>query len=156
MATTATAICGRAKSTSITKDTAVLAGRILFGLIFILSGPTHFMPQTIAFAASQGIPLASIAVPFSGLMALAGGLSIAFGYRTKIGALLIALFLIGVTPMMHQFWGVADHVAAQNQMAHFMKNLALLGGALLISQFGAGSLSFDERRSRSFASGGES
>jgi putative oxidoreductase len=88
-------------------------------------------------------------------MALAGGLSIAFGYRAKIGACLIALFLIGVTPMLHAFWGVADHVAAQNQLAHFMKNLALLGGAVLIAQFGSGPFSLDARRSRSLASGGE-
>jgi len=58
----------------------------------------HFSSQTIAYAASQGVPLASIAVPFSGLLALVGGLSILLGYRAKIGAWLIAVFLVVLRP----------------------------------------------------------
>ena len=65
----------------------VLLGRVLFALIFIMSGPNHFAKQTIAYAAAQGVPLASLAVPFSGLMAIAGGLSILLGYRARIGCL---------------------------------------------------------------------
>jgi putative oxidoreductase len=94
------------------------------------------------------VPFASVAVPFSGVLALAGGLSILLGYRAKIGAWLIALFLIPVTLMMHKFWTVHDPMMAQIQMVMFMKNMAILGGALLISQFGAGPLSLDARRSR--------
>jgi putative oxidoreductase len=124
----------------------VLLGRLLFVLIFLMSGPRHFMSQTIAYAASQGVPMASIAVPFSGLLALAGGLSILLGYRAKIGAWLIALFLIGVTPMMHKFWGVTDPLMYQMQFVMFMKNVSMLGGALLISQLGSGPWSLDARR----------
>jgi putative oxidoreductase len=87
-------------------------------------------------------------VPLSGLLALAGGLSILLGYRAKIGAWLIIMFLAPVTLMMHKFWGVTDPAMTQIQEVMFMKNLALLGGALLISQFGAGPLSLDSRRSR--------
>ena len=79
---------------------------------------------------------------------MAGGLSILLGYRAKVGAWLIALFLIPVTLMMHNFWAVHDPMMAQLQMVMFMKNVAVLGGALLISQFGAGPLSLDVRRSR--------
>jgi len=128
-----------------TKGVAVLAGRVLFALIFVLSGLTHFSQQTIALAASQGVPLASFAVPFSGIIAMLGGLCILLGYHTEFGAWLIVLFLVPVTFMMHKFWGISDAAAAQDQMAHFMKNLSLLGGALLISQFGAGPLSLDSR-----------
>jgi putative oxidoreductase len=92
--------------------------------------------------------LASIAVPLSGVMAIAGGLSILLGYRAKLGAWLIVLFLIPVTLMMHKFWTVQDPMMAQVQMILFMKNVAMLGGALLISQFGAGSFSLDARRSQ--------
>jgi putative oxidoreductase len=124
----------------------VLLGRFLFALIFVMSGPNHFASQTIAYAASQGVPLASIAVPFSGVIALAGGLSILLGYRAKIGAWLIVLFLAGVTPMLHNFWAVTDPMMHQMQMIMFMKNVSMLGGALLISQFGAGPWSLDARR----------
>lgn len=122
-----------------------LLGRFLFALIFLMSAPMHFASQTIAYAASQGVPLASIAVPLSGVMALAGGLSILLGYRVKIGAWLIVLFLAAVTPMMHHFWTVADPMMHQMQFIMFMKNLSMLGAALFISQVGAGPWSLDAR-----------
>src|SRR5580700_11373704 len=124
----------------------VLLGRFLFALIFVMSGPRHFTSPVIAFAASQGVPMASIAVPFSGALALAGGLSILLGYRARIGAWLIVLFLVGVTPMMHNFWSVTDPKMYQMQMVMFMKNVSMLGGALVISQLGSGPWSLDSRR----------
>ena len=128
---------------------SVLAGRVLFSSLFVMAGLGHFSSQEIAYAAAQGVPLASIVVPMSGIMALVGGLSIALGYKAKWGAALIILFLVPVTIMMHNFWSVSDPVAAQDQMAHFMKNVSLLGSALLIFHFGSGPLSLDARGSRS-------
>ena len=104
------------------------------------------MGQTIAYAASRGVPLAFLAVPFSGLLALAGGLSILLGYRARMGAWLIVLFLVGVTPMMHNFWSVTDPMIYQMQMVMFMKNVSMLGGALVVSQLGSGPWSLDSRR----------
>lgn len=124
----------------------VLAGRVLFSLLFLMASFNHFKTQTIAYAAAHGVPLASVAVPISGVLALLGGLSILLGYRAKLGGWLIALFLIGVTPLMHKFWGVTDPMMQQIQMVMFFKNLAMLGGALLITQFGAGPWSIDNRR----------
>ena len=147
MAAGSTAISYGSEARSLPTGAAVLAGRVLFSLIFVFAGLNHFSKQTIAFAASQGVPLASIAVPLAGVIAVLGGLSISFGYRAKIGAWLIVLFLIGVSPL-HNFWAVKDPMMAQLQMAMFMKNISMLGGALLISQFGAGPLSLDARRSR--------
>ena len=126
----------------------VLLGRLLFVAIFLTAGPNHFTKLAIGYAASQGVPLASIAVPISGLVALIGGLSVLLGYRAKIGAWFIVLFLTLVTLTMHRFWAVADPMMAQVQMIMFMKNVAMLGGALLLSQFGAGPWSLDARRSR--------
>ena len=131
-----------------TQTALVLAGRVLLALIFVMAGATHFSKQTIAFAASQGVPLASLAVPLSGLIALAGGLSVMLGYCAKIGAWLIVLFLVPVTFTMHKFWAAPDPMIAQMQMVMFMKNISILGGALLISQFGAGPLSLDARHSK--------
>jgi len=82
------------------------------------------------------------------VLAIADGLSILLGYRAKLGAWLIVLFLIPVTLMMHKFWAVTDSMMAQIQMIMFMKNVSMLGGALLISQFGAGPFSLDAPRSR--------
>jgi len=63
-----------------------------------------------------------------------------------LGAWLIVVFLVPVTFTMHAFWAVQDPMMHQFQMAMFMKNIALLGAALLITQFGAGPVSLDARR----------
>jgi putative oxidoreductase len=123
-------------------------GTLFLRADFLVRAPNHFTKQTIAFSASQGVPLAWIAVPLSGLVAIAGGLSILLGYRAKLGAWLIVLFLIPVTLMLHKFWTARDPMMAQIQMILFMKNVSMLGGALLVSQFGAGPFSLDARRSR--------
>ncbi len=104
------------------------------------------MSQTIAYAASQGVPLASIAVPLSGALAFAGGLSILLGYHAKLGAWLIVLFLVGVTPMLHNFWAATDPMTYQMQFVMFMKNVSMLGGALIITQLGSGPWSLDARQ----------
>jgi putative oxidoreductase len=123
-----------------------LSGRILYSLIFLLAPMGHFSSQTIQYAASSGVPAASFLVPFSGVIALLGALSIMLGYKTKIGAGLIILFLIPITFMMHKFWTVSDPMMQQMQMAMFMKNISMLGGALMIAYWGAGPLSLDNMK----------
>src|SRR5688572_9522839 len=108
----------------------VLLGRILFSAIFIMSSFRHFDGSMVEYAAGAGTPFAGFLVPFSGALCLLGGLSVLLGYRARGGAWLIALFLIGVTPVMHRFWGLPDPQAAMQQQIHFMKNLCMLGGAL--------------------------
>jgi putative oxidoreductase len=122
---------------------AELAGRILFSIIFIKSSFGHFSQKTIDFAGHQGLPFASILVPLSGVIALIGGLMILCGYRTRIGAGMIVLFLVPVTLMFHNFWAVKDPMQAMMQQGNFLKNTSMLGGAFVISFFGAGPLSID-------------
>jgi len=123
----------------------VPVARLLLVALFLMSAPGHFKAQTIAYAAEQGVPLASILVPLSGLMALAGGLSILIGWRARAGAWLLVAFLVPVTLAMHAFWAIPDPMMQMMQQAMFMKNLGLLGGALLIAYWGAGPVSLDER-----------
>jgi putative oxidoreductase len=126
----------------------VPVGRALFAAIFILASFGHFSASTIGYAASAGVPLASIAVPVSGVIALVGGLSVLLGYRARLGAVLLVAFLLPVTFMMHNFWGVSDPMMARIQQVMFMKNIALTGAALLIAYFGAGPVSLDSRSHR--------
>ena len=128
--------------------TTSLIGRILYSLIFLAAAPGHFSAQTIGYAASQGVPLASLAVPASGILALLGGLSIALGYKTRWGAIALIAFLVPVTLMLHNFWAVTDPTMHQLQMVMFLKNLALIGGALTLAAHGAGAYSLDARVER--------
>jgi len=143
MATDSIAISKNVEATSFWQGAVFVLGLFLFALIFLMAGANHFNKQTIGYAASQGVPFAAIAVPLSGVLAIAGGLSILLGYRAKLGAWLIVLFLVPVSLMMHKFWTVTDPMIAQIQMILFMKNVSMLGGALLVSQFGAGPFSLD-------------
>ena len=117
-------------------------GRLFFVLIFLTTF-SHFQAQTIAYAAQSGVPLASVVVPLSGVIALAGAISVLVGYQARIGAGLLVLFLVLVTPVMHRFWGVSDPAMAQLQRVMFLKNVSMIGGALLIAYFGAGPISVD-------------
>ena len=124
----------------------VALGRLFYSLIFVVAGFGHFTHQEIAYAAAQGIPIAGVLVPASGIMAIVGGLSVLLGFHGKLGAWLLVLFLVPVTLMMHNFWAVKDPMMQQIQMAMFLKNISMLGSALFFTQIGTGPLSLDSRR----------
>ena len=123
----------------------VLAGRIFYALIFLLTIMSHFSGKAVGYAAAKGVPAPSVLVPLSGVIAIAGAISIMLGYKARWGAWLIVLFLVPVTFMMHAFWKETDPMQAQMQMGNFLKNVSLLGAALLIAYFGAGPLSIDSK-----------
>lgn len=124
----------------------VLLGRIFYSAIFIGSGLGHFSSSAIQYAHQHGVPMAGFLVPLAGVIALLGGVSILLGYKARLGALLIVVFLVPVTLMMHNFWAVKDPAFELVQRAMFMKNLSLIGAALLIFYFGAGPLSYSPKK----------
>lgn len=119
---------------TVAASTIFIIGRILFGGFFILSGINHFQHASTMtpYATSKGVPAAKAAVIASGILILLGGLSVLVGMWPQIGALLIAIFLIIVTPKMHPFWKASDPTQRMNEKINFMKNVALLGATLLI------------------------
>jgi putative oxidoreductase len=121
----------------------VPVGRVLFALIFVASVVGHFSSAEISEASAHGVPLATIAVPLAGVIALLGGLSIMLGYRARFGALLLIIFLVPVTLFMHKFWGLPDPQMAMMQRVHFLTNMSLIGACLLILHHGSGPYSLD-------------
>jgi putative oxidoreductase len=116
-------------------DAIFLAGRILFALVFVGSGLMGHLAQarqTAQYARSVGAPAPELLVPLSGVVIIAGGLSVALGVWADVGALLLAAFAFSVAIFMHAFWREEDPQQQQNQIAHFMKNMGLVGGALVI------------------------
>ncbi len=91
-------------------------------------------------------------IPFfhvtSMLVELVLGLSLLLGYKARLGALLLLLYLIPVTFTFHHFWSYPPE-KQQDQMFFFIHNLALLGGLLLVMTCGSGPLSVDLWRRRS-------
>ena len=112
-----------------------LIGRILFAMIFIASGMNHFfkLNDGAAYATAKGVPAAKLMTVVSGLVILLGGVSVLLGWHRFIGAGLIVIFLVPTAFVMHAFWKETDPMMMQNEMAHFMKDMALVGAALLIA-----------------------
>ncbi len=109
-----------------------LIGRMMFGGFFLYSGIHHFQEaEAMAqYTASKGVPAPELAVKATGAALIFGGTSVLLGLKKEWGAAAIAGFLVGVSPLMHDFWREEDPGQRQNQMIHFSKNLALLGAAL--------------------------
>lgn len=109
-------------------------GRILVGVFFLFNAFNHFAQVNMlsGYAQSKGVPAPKLAVLGSGLLLAIGGLSILFWQYLFWGMLALVLFFVPVTFMMHDFWKVEDQQAKMAEMVNFMKNMALLGFALII------------------------
>jgi putative oxidoreductase len=113
---------------------AFLIGRLVFGGFFLYNGINHLKERKSLgqFAGSKNVPMPEVAVAATGVALIAGGASILLGVKPKLGAAAIAGFLVGVSPVMHNFWSVQDPNQRMNEMVHFSKNMALLGSALAL------------------------
>jgi len=111
----------------------LLLGRAIFGGYFLYNGINHFLNKDMmaGYAQSKGVRAPHVAVPGSGLLLILGGLSLLTGYKPKLGAAMVGTFLAGVSPSMHAFWSESDPQARQMEMIQFLKNMGLLGGALI-------------------------
>lgn len=100
----------------------------------------------IDYAASMGAPMPDVLVPLAGILSLLGGLSILLGFKARIGAWLLVIFLLPTAFVMHKYWEATDPFTAMMQHYCFWKNLSMLGASLMITYFGSGPLSLDQRR----------
>lgn len=117
----------------------LLLGRLLLGGYFLHAGYSHFRHRKMmaGYAASKGVPLAMPAILGTGALLTLGGLSLLTGYLPLVGLGLLAVFLVGVTPKMHDFWNVKDPMARMGERVNFLKNTALLGAVLMLSAVAA-------------------
>jgi len=128
-----------------THSLALLLGRILLSIIFLLSGAMKVMRwhETSALMESEGMPAVPIFLALSVLIEIGGGMLILFGYKTSWAALVLAAFLVPVTLTIHHFWTYQGEAMA-SQMTNFLKNLAIIGGLLSLAAAGAGRFAMDQ------------
>lgn len=126
---------------------ATVLARFLLSLIFILSGAMKIpgWADTSAYMASRGLPLVPGLLAATIAIEVLGGLSVLLGYRARFGALILALWLVPVTLIFHNFWAVSDPMQQRGEMVNFLKNIALIGALLFMSVRGAGEPSIDAR-----------
>jgi putative oxidoreductase len=129
------------------QSTTVLVGRILLGLIFVLSGFAKIggFAGTAAYIGSKGLPLPQVLAVLTIVVELGGGLALMAGLYTRQAVVALAGFSLLAAFVFHDFWAApeADRMA---QQINFMKNLAIAGGMLVLAAFGPGRLSLDARR----------
>ena len=117
-----------------------LAARICLCLIFINSGVNKILGfgGTAEMMGNNGLPIPEVLLIFTIAFQLLGGLSLLFGYKVKIGSILLILFLIPATLVFH------NPLADPNEINSFLKNIGLIGGLLMTIYAGAGALSIDD------------
>jgi putative oxidoreductase len=115
-------------------NSLLLIGRIIFGVFFLYSGVNHFIGfgMMTQYAKMKGVPFPATAQGITGLMLLLGGLSIVFGIYPFVGIVLLVVFLVPVSLMMHNFWKLEDPQLRMADKVNFMKNMALLGALLML------------------------
>jgi putative oxidoreductase len=119
-----------------------LAARTFLALIFVYSGINKLFfgfGETQEQIAQAGVPLPLLMLIFTIAFQILGGISIILGYKAKIGAILLLIFIIPATIVFH------NPASDPSQLIDFWKNLSIIGGLLMIVSFGAGSLSLDAR-----------
>lgn len=111
-----------------------LIGRIILGGYFLYSGIHHFtsLEDLAGYAKMKGTPAPKAAVAGSGVLLTLGGLSLLLGVLPLVGCILLLIFLVGASPMMHDFWKIQDPLQRVGEMINFTKNLALAGAVLII------------------------
>jgi uncharacterized membrane protein YphA (DoxX/SURF4 family) len=111
-----------------------LVGRLLFGGLFVYNGVNHFKNYAAirGYCAYKRVPMPGASAIISGLWLFVAGSSVIVGFRPEIALVLIILFLLGVTPVMHDFWNVPDAAQRLGEMINFTKNAALMGAAMMM------------------------
>jgi putative oxidoreductase len=138
MSTSALTVSQTSGSTS----AAILVGRILLSVMFILAGFSKLtaISATAGWFGSIGLPAPTVVAVLVGLLELVGGIAILIGFQTRVAALVLAIFTVAATLIAH------TNLADQVQQLFFMKNLAVTGGFLVLAAAGAGAYSVDARR----------
>jgi putative oxidoreductase len=118
-------------------------GRALIAAIFIFSGLGKIAApaMTQGYIASVGLPAPLLGYLLAIVVELGGGTLLLLGFKTRIVGLVMAIFTVATAVLFHR------NFVDQNQLIHFLKNIAMTGGLLQVVAFGAGSFSLDERLS---------
>ncbi len=125
-------------------------GRFLITFVFLKSAVSKISGFTVVagLMAKKGMPFAEALLVAAIVLEIAGSLMVLLGWRARLGALALAVFLVPATVIFHDFWAVGGTQLreAANQANHFYKNLSILGALVFIMCTGPGPLRVDRER----------
>ncbi len=121
------------------QNASALIGRVLIAALFIPAGISKIggFEGTVGYIASVGLPLATAGAIVAIVIEVVAGAALLVGYRTKQAALVLALFTLVATVLFHNFWAMPADQAFMQQLM-FMKNIAVVGGLLVVAALGGG------------------
>ena len=124
---------------SLLANSGALLGRLLVAALFIPAGLSKIgeFEGTVGYIASVGLPLATVAAVVAIAVEVLGGAALLLGWRTKQAALILAVFTLVATVLFHNFWAMPAEQAFMQQLM-FMKNIAVVGGLLVLASLGGG------------------
>jgi putative oxidoreductase len=122
-----------------------LAGRLLMATIFLVAGIRKVLgfAGTVGYFTKLGFPAAEVFAVVAIVIEIGGAILLIAGWRTRWVAWLLVLFVAIATAMAHRFWEF-DAAQFNNQLNHFLKNVAIIGGLLFVAAFGPGRASVDK------------
>jgi putative oxidoreductase len=131
------------------ENTTNLIGRFLMASLFLPAGVTKLMGfnGTVAYFGSLGLPMPSIVAIAVIVIEILGGLALIVGYKVKLSAIILALFTLGASLIGHAYWAVPADQAFVAKLL-FYKNIAIVGGLLILASLGAGRLSMDQAQAK--------
>ena len=134
---------GQASGLGALEPVALLVGRLLMSIIFIIGGWGKLMAgaATTAYFAKVGLPLPEVGYYVAVIVELIGGLMLLFGVLTRWVGLVLAIWCVATALTAHTVW--SDPAAGRNQQIHFFKNMAMCGGFLFVAVFGGGAFAVD-------------
>ena len=137
---------GTGITTTSTQDVIALVGRILIAYLFIPAGFGKLMgfAGTVGYITSAGLPLPQVAAAIAILVELGLGIALLLGFKTRIVAIVMAIFTVATALFFHKYWSAPDAMKMM-QTINFNKNIAIAGGLLAFAAFGPGRLSIDKR-----------
>lgn len=126
----------------------ILLARIALAVLFLWGGVMKLAGYAgfVAYLHSANVPLVPIAAPLSLAVDLTGALLLILGLKVKPLAVVMAVYTMATGIFGHDFWNVRDPVMHHDMAVHFLKNVSIAGGFLLLLVTGAGQYSIDRIR----------
>lgn len=131
------------------QDALTLAGRVLIAMLFVPSGVSKLLgfAGIAGYIASKGVPLPQVCAAIAVAAELGLGLLVLFGWRARHAAVGLSIFVAVITPIFHNYWDLPQ-AQSMVQRQLFNKNVAIVGGLLLLAAFGPGRFALQRKPER--------
>jgi putative oxidoreductase len=123
-----------------------LLGRLMMMYIFATSGIAKVFGWSgnVDYMSTRHLPMLPVLLAVATVIELAGSVCLVTGYQARVAAFVMFLYTTAVTVLFHNYWAASAGMAGM-QETHFRKNLAIMGGLLMLAYCGPGKWALGRR-----------